>query len=73
MWLNYILMYDLNAEFNVDNMMTRFSRLLAEYSSFQMKVKQRMTKLESSSDNNSQQHQQQQPLINNNDNETNHQ
>ena len=42
-------------EFNVDNMMTRFSRLLAEYSSFQLKVKQRMTKLESHSD--------QQPLI----------
>ena len=54
-------------------MMTRFSRLLAEYSSFQMKVKQRMTKLESSSDNNSQQ----QPLISNNNindnNEINHQ
>lgn len=35
-----------SAEFNLDNMLTRFSRLLAEYSSFQMKVKQRMTKLE---------------------------
>lgn len=33
-------------EFSLDNMVTRFSRLLAEYSSFQIKTKQRLARLE---------------------------
>ena len=34
------------SDFTLENMTTRFSRLMAEYSSFQFKVKQRLTKLE---------------------------
>jgi hypothetical protein len=33
-------------DFTLENMTTRFSRLMAEYSSFQFKVKQRLSKLE---------------------------
>lgn len=33
-------------DFNMDNILTRFSRLMAEYSSFQTKVKQRLSALE---------------------------
>ncbi len=33
-------------EFSLENMSTRFSRLVGEYSSFQTKVKQRLAKLE---------------------------
>ena len=33
-------------DFNLENMLTRFSRMMAEYSSFQLKVKQRLTQLE---------------------------
>ena len=34
------------ADFTMENMSARFSRLIAEYSSFQAKVKQRLAKLE---------------------------
>ncbi len=35
-----------NAETNLDNLQTRFARLLAEFNSVQLKLKQRITKLE---------------------------
>lgn len=36
-------------DFNLDNLTTRFSRLLAEHSSFQLKIKQRLARLEQQS------------------------
>jgi len=37
-------------DFTLETVTTRFARLMAEYSSFQAKVKQRISKLEKSND-----------------------
>ena len=38
-------------DYNMENILTRFSRLMAEYSSFQTKIKQRLSELEKSEQN----------------------
>jgi len=38
------------SDFTLETVTTRFARLMAEYSSFQSKVKQRISKLEKSTD-----------------------